>query len=159
MSRLIKQDRIVQDTWLPLDADITQPAPGQICNLEQWLKLENKNGSAVQLESGEEPAPLLAYLEQIQLVVIHFPVFTDGRGFSYARDLREHGYRGELRAAGKFIRDQLTYLRRCGFDAFQMADESGLEEALASLRDFSEYYQAAIDQPLPLFRRRMQHRR
>jgi len=59
-----------------------------------------------------------------------------------------------LRACGQFLRDQKTYLHRVGFDAFQMADESGLEEALASLEDFSEHYQAAIDQPLPLFRRR-----
>jgi uncharacterized protein (DUF934 family) len=154
MPRLIKLGRITDDTWLPLNPDIARPAPGQICNLEQWLQLTDKNGSAVQLESGQEPAPLFDCLEQIQLVVINFPVFTDGRGFSYARDLREHGYRGELRAGGHFIRDQLTYLRRCGFDAFQMFDESGLEAALASLGDFSEHYQAAIDQPLPLFRRR-----
>jgi len=159
MSRLIKQGHITDDTWLPLNADIIQPAPGQICNLEQWLQLVDKSSSAVQLEPGQEPAPLMDFLEQIQLVVIHFLVFTDGRGFSYARDLREHGYRGELRAAGHFIRDQLTYLQRCGFDAFQMADELRLEEALASLQDFSEHYQAAIDQPLPLFRRRTHNQR
>ncbi len=158
MSRLIKQGHITDDTWLPVNVDIIQPAPGQICNLEQWLQLADRNGSAVQLEPGQEPAPLFDFVEQIQLVVIHFPVFTDGRGFSYARDLRERGYRGELRAAGHFIRDQLTYLQRCGFDAFQMAEESGLEEAVASLRDFSEHYQAAIDQPLPLFRRRTQNK-
>jgi uncharacterized protein (DUF934 family) len=159
MSRLIKQDMIEPDTWLPVDPEVAQPAPGQICNLEQWLRLQDKNGSAVQLEPGQEPAPLLDYLEQIQLVVIRFAVFTDGRGFSYARELREHGYQRELRAAGHFIRDQLTYLRRCGFDAFQLSDESGLEEALASLKDFSEYYQASIDQPLPLFRRRVRQQR
>jgi uncharacterized protein (DUF934 family) len=154
MPRLIKRGSITDDTWLPLNPDIAIPAPGQICNLDQWLQLADKNGSAVQLESGQEPASLFGFLEQILLVVINFPVFTDGRGFSYARDLREHGYRGELRAGGHFIRDQLTYLYRCGFDAFEMADESGLEAALASLGDFSEHYQAAIDQPLPLFRRR-----
>ena len=159
MPKLIKQGCITDDTWLPLSAEIAKPAPDQICNLHQWLQLTDKVGSAVQLESGQEPTPLFGYLEQIQLVVIKFPVFTDGRGFSYARDLREHGYRGELRAGGHFIRDQLTYLRRCGFDAFQMADDSGLQEALASLNDFSEHYQAAIDEPLPLFRRRTSTRR
>ncbi len=97
---------------------------------------------------------LFANLEQIELIVINFPAFTDGRGFSYARHLRERGYRGELRAGGHFIRDQLTYLRRCGFDAFQMADEPDLEAVLESLSDFTEFYQAADDQPLPLFRRR-----
>lgn len=156
MPRLIKQGSIIEDSWLPLNPEIAFPISGQICNLQQWLQLVDKNGSAVQLESGQEPAPLFPFLREIQLVVINFPVFTDGRGFSYARDLRERGYRGELRACGHFIRDQLTYLHRCGFDAFQMADESGLDSALASFNDFSEHYQAAIDQPLPLFRRRVQ---
>lgn len=156
MPRLIKGGVIVADTWRPVDPDLTSVPIGQICTLPQWLQLADKKGSAVQLEPGEEPAPLVDSLEGIQLVVVNFPVFTDGRGFSYARYLREHGYQGELRAGGHFIRDQLTYLRRCGFDAFQFADDSQLEAALASLQDFTEYYQAAVDQPLPLFRRRPQ---
>ena len=156
MPRLIKNSEIVTDPWKPLDSEASTPAQGQICTLEQWLRLADKSGSAVQLEPGQEPDALFDHLAQVQLIAINFPVFTDGRGFSYARNLREHGYAGELRATGNFIRDQLTYLRRCGFDAFQMADESALEAALDSLADFTEYYQAAVDQPLPLFRRRAQ---
>lgn len=156
MPRLIKDGVIVDDTWIPQDVQLSSPATGQVCNLEQWLLLADKSGSAVQLEPGQEPDELFDHLAQIQLIVINFPLFTDGRGFSYARNLREHGYAGELRAAGNFIRDQLTYLRRCGFNAFQMADDSRLEAALGSLADFSESYQAAVDQPLPLFRRRTQ---
>ena len=114
----------------------------------------DKQGHAVQLEPGQAPTPLFEYLEQIPLVAINFPVFTDGRGFSYARELRQRGFKGELRACGHFIRDQLTYLRRCGFDAFQLANEHELEAALASLADFDEFYQGSVDQPLPLFRRR-----
>jgi uncharacterized protein (DUF934 family) len=154
MRRLIKHGSIIDDTWQLMDPDCTVPAPDQICNLDQWLQLGNKNGSAVQLEPGQDPTCLLGALEKIDLLVINFPIFTDGRGFSYARDAREHGYQGELRASGHFIRDQLTYLQRCGFDAFQMADDSHLDAALTSLMDFTEHYQAAIDQPLPLFRRR-----
>lgn len=154
MPRLIKAGKVIDDTWVPLNPEIAAPVAGQIYNLQQWLELADKRDSAVQLEPGEEPVALFEYLEQIKLIVIDFPVFTDGRGFSYARSLREHGYSGELRAGGHFIRDQLTYLRRCGFDAFQMADESELEAALESLGDFTEFYQAAVDQPLPLFRRR-----
>jgi uncharacterized protein (DUF934 family) len=154
MPRLIKHGGITEDTWWPLDPKSALPTVGQICTLEQWLQLTDKHGSAVQLESGQTPTPLFDYLGQILLVIIHFPVFTDGRGFSYGRELRERGYRGELRAGGHFIRDQLTYLQRCGFDSFQMSDDSNLEAALASLGDFTEHYQAAIDQPLPLFRRR-----
>jgi uncharacterized protein (DUF934 family) len=152
--RLLKVGAVIDDSWLLPDPDNAAPKVGQICNLEQWLQLVDKKGSAVQLEPGQEPDVLFANLEQIELIVINFTAFADGRGFSYARHLREQGYRGELRAGGHFIRDQLTYLRRCGFNAFQMVDETDLEAALDSLGDLTEFYQAADDQPLPLFRRR-----
>lgn len=154
MPRIIKDRAIVEDDRPALDPAATDPAPGQICSLEQWLQLPDKAGSAVQLEPGQPPSHLLDYLDLIELVVINFPVFTDGRGFSYGRELRERGYRGELRASGNFLRDQLTYLSRCGFNAFHMQDARHLEAALGSLADFTEHYQAAIDDPLPLFRRR-----
>lgn len=154
MPRLIKQGKIVEDRWLAADPDAGGVSDKQILTLDQWIQLDDKAGHAVQLEPGQAPAPLFDHLEQIPLVAINFPVFTDGRGFSYGRALRERGYRGELRARGHIIRDQLGYLARCGFDAFQLADETALEDALAGLADFDEYYQAAIDQPQPLFRRR-----
>lgn len=154
MPRLIKEGGIVEDAWQPADPDAATAGQHQILSLDQWLALADKSGRAVLLEPGQAPAPLFEHLAQIPLVAINFPVFTDGRGFSYGRELRQRGFRGELRACGHFIRDQLTYLQRCGFDAFQMADESALADALDSLSDFSDYYQAAIDEPLPLFRRR-----
>jgi len=153
MPKLIRDGVIVEDEWLPADPGAV-PTAERICTLPQWLELHDKRDTAVQLEPGEETAELLPHLEGLALVAVNFPVFTDGRGFSYGRALREHGYRGELRAVGHFIRDQMTYLRRVGFNAFQLADESELEEALDSLDDFTEYYQASIDQPVPLFRRR-----
>lgn len=154
MPRLIRDGSIMDDERPGIDPDAAQPAPGQVCTLEQWLQLPDKRGSAVQLEPDQPPSPLLDHLEQIELVVINFPVFTDGRGFSYGRELRERGYGGELRATGHFLRDQLTYLRRCGFNAFHMVDEVDLDAALSRLDDFSVHYQAAIDKPQPLFRRR-----
>ncbi len=141
MPRVIKNGRIVED------------AGSETLTLDQWLAAEDK-AQAVCLEPGEAPLPLFGHLEVIPLVAINFPTFMDGRGFSYARELRERGYQGELRATGEFIRDQLTYLARCGFDAFEPADESQLEDALPRLQDFSEAYQASPDRPLPLFRRR-----
>ena len=152
MPRLIKHGAIVEDDWLPAQEDDAGDA--HILTLEQWTQRADKQGLAVQLEPGQAPSPLFDVLQEIPLVAINFPVFTDGRGFSYGRELRERGFTGELRACGHILPDQMTYLRRCGFDAFQLADESRLEEALAGLADFDEYYQASIDQPLPLFRRR-----
>ncbi|MEE4146080.1 MAG: DUF934 domain-containing protein [Halieaceae bacterium] len=154
MPGLIKQGQIVEDNWLPADPDAATVGEGQILSLDQWLNSEQPSGRAVMLEPGQAPNPLFDHLERISMIAINFPVFTDGRGFSYARELRERGFNGELRACGHFIRDQMTYLRRCGFDAFQPAEAAHLEDYLAGLNDFSESYQAAIDQPLPLFRRR-----
>jgi uncharacterized protein (DUF934 family) len=142
MPKLIKNGKIIEDQ-----------SP-EVLDLEQWLQANDRATRAVMLEPGETLAPLLEHIDDIPLVLVNFPTFMDGRGFSYGRELRERGYRGELRAVGHFMRDQLTYLSRCGFDAFQFEDEQELEEALASLADFSEYYQASIDQPEPLFRRR-----
>ena len=154
MRKLIKGGRVVEDSWQPVDTEMANPGRQQILSLDQWLRLTDKSERAVMLEPGQAPAPLFDYLKGIPLIAINFPEFTDGRGFSYGRELRERGFVGELRACGHFIRDQMSYLARCGFDAFQLADDSLLAEALASLHDFSEHYQAAIDQPLPLFRRR-----
>lgn len=142
MPKLIKNGAIVEDSG------------PEVLDLEQWLGMNDRSTRAVMLEPGETLAPLIEHLEEIPLVLVNFPTFMDGRGFSYGRELRERGYKGELRAVGHFMRDQLTYLVRCGFDAFQMEDESQLDDAVASLKDFNEYYQASIDRPEPLFRRR-----
>jgi len=155
MPKLIKDGTIVSDErWQAPQPEAEAVAQGVICTLSQWQALEDKAGSAVQLEPGDDVASLLPYLAELDLVAVNFPVFTDGRGFSYGRELREEGYQGELRAVGHFIRDQMHYLSRVGFNAFQLADESSLESALASLDDFTEHYQASINQPQPLFRRR-----
>ena len=154
MPRLIKDAKIVEDQWLPLEPDNHSPRPQHILSLAQWETQESRTGSAVQLEADQPPTPLLEDIEDLALVAINFPALGDGRGFSYARELRERGYKGELRAVGNFMRDQLYYLKRCGFNAFQFADETQLEAALSSLDEFSEHYQAASDEPRPLFRRR-----
>jgi len=154
MPRLIKQGQITSDAWLPPTGDAPLAVESQLPTLNQWQALADKAGSAVQIEPGDGIAELLPALDAISLIAVNFPLFTDGRGFSYARELRERGYRGELRAVGEFLPDQLHYLRRCGFDAFQFNDESRLEEGLRQLDIFSEHYQGAIDEPQPLFRRR-----
>ena len=154
MPKIIKNGEIIMDAWLSADSNSDDAAGSQICTLAQWQAREDKRSTAVQIEPADEIDCLIPELENIKLIAINFPVFTDGRGFSYARELREQGYRGELRAVGHFIRDQLTYLSRVGFDAFQFADESEIDGAVDSLKDFSEHYQASIDQPQPLFKRR-----
>ena len=146
MPDLIKDGRVVADDWQGV---MLTPE-----ELNESGALTRSEPVAVMLEPDQPPSMIEGDLTRLALVAIHFPVFTDGRCFSYARELRELGYQGEIRATGNFIRDQLHYMHRCGFTAFQFEDDSGLQDSLASLSDFSESYQASVDQPEPLFRRR-----
>lgn len=108
----------------------------------------------IALSPSDDPADIAAALPSIALVTVAFPVFTDGRGYSIARLLRErHHWTGELRAVGDVQRDQLYYLARCGFDSFLLKDGESAVVALTAFRDFSESYQSAVDRG-PLFRRR-----
>lgn len=166
MQKLIKDGAIIDNTWQLLakpegdaaSADV--PAGQVIVPLAVWQaqkeQLQGRSDVGVWLDSDQGAEQLGDDAAQLPLVALNFPVFMDGRAFSNARLLRErYKFTGELRAVGKLIRDQLTYLRRCGVNAFAFADEDvKLEEALKSLNDFNEYYQASVDQPLPLFRRR-----
>ena len=109
----------------------------------------------LRLEPADDPAQFAHRLGTVSRVEVNFPSFTDGRGYSIARLLRErHGYRGELRAVGDVQRDQLFYLARCGFDAFLLRDDEDAQAARSALHDFSEAYQASVERPQPLFRRR-----
>ena len=109
----------------------------------------------VWLDSDEQPEQIAADLPHFEVVAVNFPAFTDGRGYSTARLLRERlGYIGELRAIGDVLRDQIYYLSRCGFNAFSLREDQDADGALAALDDFSEAYQASVERPEPLFRRR-----
>jgi len=86
---------------------------------------------------------------------VNFSAFGDGRGYSIARLLRErYGWRGELRAIGVVVRDHLFFMAGCGFDAFMLREDQDAAEALTAFGDFSDAYQASVERPLPLFRRR-----
>lgn len=157
-SKIIKDGVIVDDQWLLLPQETTDIPEGPIIvPLSLWESkkdiLAGRQALGVWLDSDEPPEHIASALENFDLVAINFPVFVDGRGFSYGRDLREkYHYQGEVRAIGEFIRDQLFFLQRCGFNAYALSGAE-LESALDTFKDFSDSYQAAIDQPEPYFRR------
>lgn len=164
MPKLIKHGQLIEDHWQHVLADDTAnstvyngpvliPLSVWLSQREHWLAYADPVG--LLLEGDTEPDEFAADLPHFSLVAIHFPAFTDGRGYSLARLLRErHRYQGELRATGDILRDQLQYLSRCGFDSFQLREGEDPAKALTGLADFSEHYQSALDQPTPLFRRR-----
>jgi uncharacterized protein (DUF934 family) len=117
--------------------------------------LDRPGRLGVELEPADDPALLAPDLDHLALIVVQFPVVTDGRGYSTARLLRErHGWRRELRACGPFTRDALFYLARCGFDSFELREGEDAQAALAEFSAFDEAYQAAADRG-PLFERRL----
>ena len=92
------------------------------------------------LVSGDtEPDALLDHTGSIKLVCIHIPKFTDGRGYSLAVMLRRAGYRGTLRAVGDILFDQIDYLRRCGFNEFELKDPVRQDRYPAS--ELTRHYQ------------------
>ena len=116
---------------------------------------QNTRRIATDLRSDFDPEEITSELLQRSCIRITLDSFADGRGFSVASLLRDrYNYRGEIRAVGGFIRDQLYLLNRCGFNAFKFAEDIDLSEAAKSLEDFTETYQVSADQENPLFRRR-----
>ena len=172
MSEIIKNGRIEASDWIVLRltetddaASVALPAGRVIVPLAVWqaqrealLPKAEAGAVGVWLAGDADPADLAPDLPKLQLVAVDFPKFADGRGYSIATLLRtRHGYTGELRAIGDVLRDQFFFMLRCGFDVLQPREGKyttvQLEAALASLKDFSEPYQGAVDRPQPLFRR------
>lgn len=167
MATLIKNANIANDSWQRLETAADGglpliPAQGDVLvPLALWqaasgaLLGRGAGRIGVWLAPDEDPAQIADSLEAFDLVAVHFPQFTDGRGYSTARLLRErYGWKGELRAIGDVQRDQLFYLARCGFDAFELNDCIDAKAALSAFSDFGEAYQTSVERPLPLFRRR-----
>jgi uncharacterized protein (DUF934 family) len=107
--------------------------------------LDQTNAAAVRIEPGDDARLLLPFLDRLALVEVNFPVFGDGRGYSAARILREAGYTGELRAVGQVLIDQLSHMRRCGFDSFAPDRRLDEEDAIRAFATWENVYQRAAD--------------
>lgn len=170
MTSIIKNRAVVNDDWTvvrpaedgALPAVDALPEGKVLVPLALWqnarealIAAKGRETLGVWLAPDSEPADIASDFDQIALIGVDFPVFRDGRGYSIARLLRErYGYQGELRAIGDVLRDQLHYLARCGFDAFAVRADKDIHDALNAFREVSVLYQGALDEPLPLFRRR-----
>lgn len=166
MQKLIKNGQLTQDYWTILreatGPEVLQAVPGKsfIVPLKFWKlyqgDLADYDGDvAIWLDSDENVNDIGPELERFSLVALHFPIFSDGRPYTNARELREClKYGGEIRAIGDVLRDQLYYMSQCGFNAFDLRSDQNPENCLTAFADFSTSYQATISEPSPLFRRR-----
>ena len=166
MQALVKDGQLVQsDPWTLVGKEVESLEAAKalgdhlLLPLELWLDSAEKNNYdcslGVWIDSDEDPDRLLQSLDKLEIIAINFPVFTDGRGYSHASRLRlNHAFKGELRAIGDVLRDQLQFYQRCGFSSFAMRSDVDAVAAIDSLSDFSIHYQDATDNYLPPFARR-----
>ena len=133
----------------PADSDNTQPL---LCSLERFVHLYengNRSVSGIWLKPEDDVLQLVEYLHAIQLLVVDFPTYTDGRGYTQARLLRtDMGYAGELRASGDVRPDQLLFMARSGIDTFHF--EKPVDERLIRkiLSRFKTSYQPSYALPI-----------
>lgn len=164
-SNIIKHRTVVANDWAVLRLDEgSDPASVAVAEgkvivpLAVWLAqretLLARPELGVWLASDERPEVLLEDIARFAVIAVDFPKFTDGRGYSISYNLRARlGFNGEVRAIGDVLRDQLFYMQRVGFDAFEVRADKDIHDALKGLSVFSETYQHSLDQKSPLFRR------
>lgn len=104
---------------------------------------EQKEARAVLLKPEDRIEALAPFLDRLELVVVQFPGFRDGRGFTQARALREYlGFEGEIRAEGHILPDQALFLKRCGVDTVVLPKtHNNPQDWDHQLNRFSHYYQ------------------
>src|SRR6266481_7601450 len=149
---LVKGGKITDDTFvhvadgveLPDDGAVLIPAARFLEKAESVLQRKGKTG--VIWPNNRDVDDLVRYLDRLAAVALVFPTFRDGRAYSQARLLRErYQFRGELRATGQVLRDQMLFLHRAGFDAFEVTKDSDAAAFAEAVHRYSVFYQPTGD--------------
>lgn len=161
MMSLVIDRQVVADPYMHVAEDGPIPDHGPVLvPLALWLTrrselVEREAPVGVLLRSDEHPEKIADDVSKIQLIALDFPTFRDGRAYSYARLLRERfRFDGELRAVGDVALEQLHYMERVGFNAFEIDSEDPLADFTTADRDFSVWYQPSGDRRLSAAQRR-----
>ncbi|MBL4721462.1 MAG: DUF934 domain-containing protein [Alphaproteobacteria bacterium] len=156
---IIKNGDIVEDAWVTLSDDQTLPdGAAVIVSLTRWQSEKSALKASqwaigVRIESSESIEDISGDISDLDLIALAFPAFTDGRAYSAARTLRDqHLYKGEIRAVGNVLRDQLSFMNRCGFDAFDVDETITLSVFKTAVAEIDDQYQPASDDKAPAYR-------
>ena len=123
---LWREGGFAADEWTMLADDAALVDGKIIVSLKRW-RLEQPQGAGVQLDAGKDAQSALAEVADRPLLALKFDKFGDGRAFSYASLLRQrYGFRGELRAVGDVLLDEIPLMLRCGFTSFEVTSEPTL---------------------------------
>lgn len=148
---LVKSGAVTADLFVVTADDAPLPEGPALISADRLLRereaLAGRNGElGVVWPNARDVAELAPLLSRLSLVALVFPKFRDGRAFSQARLLRErYGFKGELRATGNVLRDQLLMMARAGFDAFEVEKPADAEAFAAALGSYSVFYQPTGD--------------
>jgi uncharacterized protein (DUF934 family) len=149
MRKIIKQREVIADPWRYAEEDAD--ASALIVSLTQWqadrdVLLASGKQLGVKIGPADKVEVLAQDVSKLALIALEFSGLAEGRGYSQAHLLRRrYGFTGELRAMGKIQRDQLFYMARCGFDAYELPEGTDLDVALSAFDDYSVAYQPGID--------------
>ncbi len=149
---LVIGGKLATDPFVRIAAGKAVPANGAVLvTVATWTAqadtlAQRSDPVGVFLSSDESPEALADAVDKLQLIALDFPTFRDGRAYSYARLLRErYGYAGELRAVGDVQLEQLHYMERTGFNAFEIDSDDPERDLEIANRDFSTWYQPSGD--------------
>ena len=149
---LVKNGELFTSSFVDASAAEAVPATGPvIVSLDQWKAqrealLQRGTPLGIRLHSDQAPELIAADLQHFAVVALEFPKFRDGRAYSYARLLRErYGFKGELRAVGEVLLEQLFFMLRTGFDVVDIQSADPLKDYRTALADFSVWYQPTAD--------------
>jgi uncharacterized protein (DUF934 family) len=151
--------QLAPDDWRVIDApEIWDGSGGALLPLEFALshadRVRASGRFGIWLSPTDEPERAVPLFPDCSLIAVEFPKFGDGRGYSTAYLLRtRHGWKGEMRAIGEVLQDQLFMQRRVGFDSFALAPGRDADAALRAFTTYSDVYQASVEPQLPAFRR------
>ena len=148
---LIKNGALVEDAFVNVGDEEPMPANGTIVSRARFGRdrealLERNAPLGVRLKSEESPESLGQDVHRLSVIVLEFPRFRDGRAFSWARLLRTRlGFKGEIRATGHFLYDQIAFMRRVGIDAFEVRENVTLTEFRRAMDEMTNVYQPSAD--------------
>jgi uncharacterized protein (DUF934 family) len=149
---LIKNGAFVEDRFVFIPEGQAFPDDGGV--MVSLARFQSERDSiiahhrpvCVRLAAAENPEVLKDDLANIDAIALEFPIFRDGRAFSWARMLRERfAYQGEIRAVGHFLYDQLAFLMRVGFDAFEVRQDFRIAEFSRAMEEMTYVYQPSVD--------------
>ncbi len=91
--------------------------------LDAEVRRSARERLGVTLQPGDQLEKIADLLDQLSLVALVFPAFSDGRSFSKAELLRSrYHFEGAVRATGQVLVDPLPHMLRLGFDEFEISN-------------------------------------